>query len=133
MHNKFEFINPPELGKHPGYSNGIKTPSASLLFVAGQVAWDEANKIVSSEFVGQFDQALSNVLTVVRQAGGVPEDIVRLTIYVLDRREYLENLKLLGEAYRRQMGKHYAAMTLVEVRGFMEEGAKVELEATAVL
>lgn len=133
MSSELEFINPPELGKHSGYSNGVKAQSSSLLFIAGQVAWDEANQIVSSEFVGQFDKALSNVLAVVRQAGGKPENLVRLTIYVLDRREYLANRKPLGEAYQRQMGKHYPVMTLVEVKGLLEDSAKLELEATAAL
>ncbi len=133
MHNAMEFINPPETGKHPGFSHGVKVQCGSLLFVAGQVGWDEAGRIVSSDFVGQFDKALSNVLAVVRQAGGQPSNIVRLTLYVLDRREYTANLKPMGEAYRSQMGKHYPAMTLVEVKGLLEEGCKLELEATAAL
>ncbi len=133
MQNNMEFINPPEAGKHPGFSHGVKVSCSSLLFVAGQVGWDEAGRIVSSDFVGQFDKALSNVLAVVRQAGGEPSSIVRLTLYVLDRREYMANLKPLGKAYQNRMGKHYPAMTLVEVKGLLEEGCKLELEATAVL
>ena len=89
----------------------IPRAAVSLLFVAGQVGWDETGRIVSSDIVGQFDKALSNVLAVVRQAGGEPASIVRLTLYVLDRREYRANMKPLGEAYRSQMGKHYPAMT----------------------
>lgn len=133
MQNKLELINPPELGKHSGYSHGVKVQSGSLLFIAGQIGWDETGKFSSSEFVGQFDQTLANVLAVVRQGGGVPESIARLTIYVLDRQEFLANLKPLGEIYQRRMGKHFPAITLVEVKGLYEEGAKVEIEGTAAL
>jgi len=133
MKPNIELINPPELGPHPGYSQGMKTESARLLFVSGQVGWDSEAKLVSAEFLAQYEQALANVLAVVRQAGGQPENLVRLTIYVLDREEYLANRKPVGEVYRRQMGKHYPAMTLVEVKGFLEDGARVELEATAAL
>ncbi|MBI3935192.1 MAG: RidA family protein [Acidobacteria bacterium] len=126
-------INPPELGKHTGYSQGVVTHAGTLLFISGQVAWDEHSTIVSPEFAAQFSKALSNVLAVVRAAGGKPENLVRLTIYVLDRKEYIANLKQVGNVYRQQMGTHYPAMTLVEVKGLFEEGAKVELEATAAL
>ena len=133
VQNNMEFINPPEAGKHPGFSHGVKVACGSLLFVAGQVGWDENGMVVSTEFVGQLAKALSNVLSMVRQEGGQPFNIVRVTIYVLDRREYTANLKPMGEAYRSQMGKHYPAMTLVEVKGLLEEGCKLKLEATAVL
>ena len=133
MANQLEMINPPELGKHAGYSQGVKAHSGALLFVAGQVAWDQQSRIVSSDFTAQFTQALSNILTVVRAAGGEPGSIVRLTIYVTDRGEYLANSKAVGDAYRAQMGKHYPAMTLLEVSGLLEEGAKLELEATAMI
>ena len=133
MNPKLELINPPELGQHPGYSQAVKVQAGSLLFLSGQVGWDETGKLVSSEFVAQFEQALANVVTAVRAAGGKPEDIVRLTIYFLDRREYQADLKRLGEAYRRHLGRHFPAMTAIEVKGFFEEGAKVELEATAAL
>lgn len=133
METKLEYINPAECGAHPGFSHGIKTQPGSLLFIAGQVGWDENAKIVSNEFTGQFEKALSNLLTVVREAGGRPENVVRLTIYVVDRTEYLASVKSVGQAYRKLMGKHYPAMTLVEIRGLVEEGAKLELEATAVL
>lgn len=133
MQNKIELINPPELGKHSGYSQGVKAQGGSLVFVAGQVAWNQQGQIVSPDFSAQFAKALANVLTVLRASGGQPENLVRLTIYVLDRREYLANRKGVGEAYRQQMGNHYPAMTLVEVQGLLEEGAKLELEATAVV
>lgn len=133
MPNQLQFVNPPELGAHSGYSQGVKTQAGPLLFLSGQVAWDEHCRIVSTDFVEQFAKALSNVLAVVRAAGGLPESLVRMTIYVLDRNEYVANTKKIGEAYRQQMGKHFPAMTLVEVKGLLETGAKVELEATAVL
>ena len=133
MPNHVDLINPPELGKHSGYSQGVKASAGSWLFISGQVAWDEQSRIVSPDFAAQFSKALDNVLIVVRAAGGQPESIVRLTIYVLDRKEYAASAKKVGEAYRQRMGKHYPAMTLVEVKGLFEDGAKLELEATAVL
>ncbi|OHE17940.1 MAG: hypothetical protein A2X96_11465 [Syntrophobacterales bacterium GWC2_56_13] len=133
MESTLEYINPAECGAHPGFSHGVKTQPGSMLFIAGQVGWNEHGKMVSTEFVGQFEKALSNLLAVVREAGGRPENVVRLTIYVLDRNEYLGSVRPLGQAYRQLMGKHYPAMTLVEVKGLAEECAKLELEATAVL
>ena len=133
MQREQELINPAELGKHPGYSQGVRTASGKLLFVAGQVGWDDRGVIVSSEFTEQFAKALANVITVVRAAGGSPDTIARMTIYVLDKKEYLANLKGIGKLYREQMGSHYPAMTLLEVKGLLEEGAKVEIEATAAL
>ena len=133
MQTKLELINPPELGLHSGYSQGVKTQGGSLVFISGQVAWDDQNRIVSADFGEQFAKALANVLVVVRAAGGQPESLVRLTLYVLDRQEYNANLKKVGAAYREQVGRHFPAMTLVEVKGLLEEGAKLELEATAVI
>jgi len=133
MPNKTEFINPAEVGAHSGYSHGVKVQSSSLLFVAGQIGRDEAGQFVGPALVAQYEKALANLLAVVRQGGGVPENVVQLTIYVLDRREFLANRKPLGEVYRRQMGKHYPAITLVEVKGLFEEAARVELEAIAAL
>jgi enamine deaminase RidA (YjgF/YER057c/UK114 family) len=133
MPNPFELINPPELGRHSGYSQGVRTQAGPLLFIAGQVAWDEQSRIVSADFSEQFAKALSNVLTVVRAAGGRPETVARLTMYVTDRSEYIASAKKVGEVYRQLMGRHYPAMTLVEVKGLLEEGAKLELEATAAL
>ncbi len=127
-------INPKELGAPRGYSHGILTPPGSrLLFVAGQVGWDAEQRLVSDNFLGQFDQALTNVVAVVQAAGGDARHIARLRIYVLDKQEYLEDLRGVGEAYRRVMGKHFPAMALVEVRGLVEPGAKVEIEGTAAI
>lgn len=118
-----------------GYSNGMLAPAGSrLLFVGGQIAWDADQKIVApGDFAGQFRQALANVVAVVRAAGGLPEHLVRLTIYVTSRADYLASLKQLGPAYRELMGKHYPAMACVQVAGLVEEGALVEIEGTAAL
>jgi enamine deaminase RidA (YjgF/YER057c/UK114 family) len=103
------------------------------LFVAGQIGWDQQGRLVGEDFVAQFAKALDNVLVVVREAGGGPSSLVRLAIYLTDRREYQERTRELGIAYRERMGKHYPAMTLLEVKALLEEGAKVELEAVALL
>jgi len=126
-----EVVTPPALASPRGYSHGLK--GGELLFVAGQIGWDAQQRVVSSDFVAQFAQALDNVLAVVRAAGGVPETIARLTIYVTDKHEYRARARDVGTAYRERMGRHYPAMTLVEVRALLEDAAKVEIEATAVL
>lgn len=130
----FTFINPSSLGPPNGYSNGLLTDSdARLLFIAGQIAWDENQKIVSDDFVEQFDKALENVLTVVTAAGGEPVQIARLIIYVTNKTEYRERTKEVGERYRKHMGKHFPAMVLVQVAGLLDDAAKVEIEGIAVL
>ncbi len=127
-------INPAELGAPRGYSNGmLAARGAQMLFVAGQVGWDEKQRIVGDGFAEQFARALENVVTVVREAGGRPEHLARLTIYLVDRREYLAALEEVGTAYRGIMGRHYPAMALLEVKALLEPGAKVEIEATAAL
>ncbi|HZI19173.1 MAG TPA: RidA family protein [Pyrinomonadaceae bacterium] len=129
-----EFVNPEALGRPRGYSNGVIAPAGGrLLFVAGQIAWDERQRIVSADFVEQFDRALGNVLAVVAEAGGRPESIARLLIYVTDKREYAARTREVGERWRARMGRHYPAMALVEVRGLLEDEARVEIEAVAVL
>lgn len=127
-------INPAQLGAPRGYSNGMLAPAhGRLLFVAGQIGWNSEQKLVSKAFTSQFRQALKNVVTVVRTTGGEPMHIGRLTIYVVDKEEYLAELVRIGKAYRAVMGKHFPAMTLVEVSGLLEPGARVEIEATAVV
>ena len=117
-----------------GYSNGLLADAGGkLLFIAGQIAWDEEQKIVSDDFVEQFDRALANVITVVKAAGGNPDNIARLVIYVIDKIEYRERTKEVGERYRKHMGKHFPPMTLVEVKGLLDDRAKVEIEGMAVL
>lgn len=129
-----KFINPPSLGPPRGYSNGVMTdPGARLLFIAGQVGWNEQQKITSADFVEQFDRALANVVAVVTDAGGRPEQIARLLVYVTDRNEYKLRTRELGESYRAHMGRHFPAMALVEVKGLLDDEAKVEIEGVAVL
>jgi len=115
-----------------GYSNGV-IAEGRMLFVAGQVGWDAQARMVEGNLVAQFDQALSNVLEVVRTAGGVPDSLVRLTLYVVDRKDYAAKSIEIGRAYRARVGKHFPAMTLVEVRSLLEDTALVELEAIACL
>jgi enamine deaminase RidA (YjgF/YER057c/UK114 family) len=127
-------INPESLGAPRGYSNGVLTAAGGrLLFVAGQVGWDERQTIVSDDFAGQFDRALANVVAVVTAAGGAPDHIARLVIYVTNKQEYTGSLKKIGQSYRAHMGKHFPAMVLVEVKGLLDDNAKVEIEAVAVL
>ncbi|MDP7034368.1 MAG: RidA family protein [Planctomycetota bacterium] len=129
-----EMIHPPGWDPPKGYSNGVlAAPGGRLLFVAGQVAWSAEQTIVGEDFPGQFRQALSNVVDVVRTAGGAPEHLTRLTIYVTDRNAYLDNLRDVGAAYREIMGRHFPAMALVQVAALIETGAQIEIEGTAVL
>jgi enamine deaminase RidA (YjgF/YER057c/UK114 family) len=131
---KFEFINPAALGTPKGFSNGVLSePGSRLLFIAGQIAWNAQQKITSSDFVEQFDRALANVITVVEAAGGKPDQIARLIIYVTNKREYQQRTREVGERYRAHMGKHYPAMVLVEVKSLLDEAAKVEIEGIAAL
>ena len=129
----FTFINPESLGAPHGYSNGVLTEGGRLLFIAGQIAWNQQQQIVSGDLVEQFDQALANVITVVTEAGGRPEQIARLVIYVTDKNEYRERMQEIGERYRARMSKHFPAMVLVEVKSLLEDSAKIEIEGTAVL
>src|SRR5262245_36383917 len=131
---QFTTINPESLGAPRGYSNGLLVDAGGrLLFIAGQIAWDKDQTIVSSDFVEQFDRALGNVVTVVQAAGGESSNIARLVIYVTSKREYLEQTKTVGERYRKHMGKHFPAMVLVEVKSLLDDAAKVEIEGIAVL
>ena len=104
-----------------------------MVFLAGQVGWNAEQRFESGDFVAQARQSLANIVTLVAEAGGRAEHITRLTWFVLDKREYLSRLRELGEAYRGVMGKHFPAMTLVQVGALVEEGAKVEIEGTAVV
>lgn len=127
-------INPEALGFPRGYSNGVLADAGGrLLFVAGQIAWNQQQKIVSTDFVEQFDQALANVIRVVAEADGLPKNIARLVIYVTDKKEYLARTAEVGERYRRHMERHFPAMVLVEVNSLLDDKAKVEIEAIAVL
>jgi enamine deaminase RidA (YjgF/YER057c/UK114 family) len=125
-------INPADLSPPRGYSHGVLA-EGRLLFVAGQVGWTTDGRLISDHFVDQFDQALANVLSVVRAAGGTRESLARLTIYVVDKSAYVAAQRAIGERYRARMARHFPAMTLVEVRSLLEPGALVEIEATAVI
>jgi enamine deaminase RidA (YjgF/YER057c/UK114 family) len=129
----FKFINPESLGPPQGYSNGVLASGSKLLFVAGQIGWDEKQSIVSDDFVAQFDRALANVVRVVTEAGGNPQQLARLVIYVTDKNEYVARRKEVGECYSAHLAKHFPAMVLVEVKSLLDDRAKVEIEAVAVL
>jgi enamine deaminase RidA (YjgF/YER057c/UK114 family) len=130
----FKFINPASLGSPRGYSNGVIAEAPGrLLFIAGQIGWNEQQKIVSADLVQQFDRALANLISVVDQAGGSPDGIARLVIYVTDKNEYKNRMRDIGLCYRERMGKHFPSMTLVEVKGLLDDEAKVEIEGIAVL
>ncbi|MGH7580718.1 MAG: SDR family NAD(P)-dependent oxidoreductase [Gemmatimonadales bacterium] len=134
MSGRFTIVNPEELGAPRGWNNGmLAARGGRTLFIAGQTARDGSGRVPAVDFVTQFDQALGNVLTVLRQAGGEPGDIGRLTIYVTDMAQYRAGLKPLGEAYRKRMETHFPAMALVEVKSLVDPNAVVEIEATAVL
>lgn len=125
-------LQPPSWAKPKGYANGIAA-RGQLVFVAGMIGWNQDCRFETHDFVGQVHQALSNIVAVVQEAGGRPEDIVRLTWFVTDRHEYLASLEHLGPAYREVMGRHYPVMSVVEVSALIEDAAKVEIEATAVI
>jgi enamine deaminase RidA (YjgF/YER057c/UK114 family) len=125
-------VNPDTLARPRGYSHGIKG-QGELLFVAGQIGWNREGRMVATDLVEQFAQALDNVLEVVRRAGGKPESLARMALYVTDKKEYRLRAKPLGEAYRKRLGKHFPAMVLVEVKSLLEDDAKIEIEAIAIL
>ena len=130
----FTFINPESLGAPNGYTNGVLTEAGGRwLFIAGQIGWDENQKIVSDDLIEQFDRALANVITIVTEAGGKSDQIARLIIYVIDKDQYRTRMKEIGERYRARMGKHFPAMVLVQVAGLLEDHAKIEIEGIAVL
>jgi enamine deaminase RidA (YjgF/YER057c/UK114 family) len=125
-------LQPPGWPRPRGYANGVEA-EGRLVFVAGQIGWDESGAFPAADLPGQVRQALRNVLAVVTEAGGAAEDIARMTWYVTDRDEYLARTREIGEAYREVMGRHYPAMAVVQVVALIEEQARVEIEATAVV
>ena len=127
-----KILQPPGWARAKGFSNGIAA-KGNLVFIAGQIGWTGDCKWEARDFAGQFRQALKNILAVLKEANGKPEHIVRLTWYVLDKQEYLNSLKSVGEAYRELMGKHYPTMAVVQVSGLVENEARLEIEATAVV
>ncbi len=131
----FDVVNPEALGQPRGWNNGMMAPAGGrIVFVAGQVAADDSGGVPPGvPFIDQFGEALRRALIVVREAGGGPEHVGRLTIYVSDMDAYRESVRHLGAVYREHMGRNYPAMALVEVSRLVETGAMVEIEATAVL
>jgi enamine deaminase RidA (YjgF/YER057c/UK114 family) len=125
-------LQPPGWPRPSGYSNGMSA-SGRMIFTAGMIGWDEREMIVSHRLEEQFGQALRNVLAVLAEDGGGPEHIVRLTIYITNRSEYLSRRDDLAPVWKSIMGTHYPAMALVEVKGLVNSAALVEIEATAVV
>lgn len=132
MTQAHQVLHPKSWKAPKGFANGIAA-EGRLVFLAGQVGWNAEQVFESEDFVTQTRQALANIVALVAEAGGKPEHIVRLTWFVLDKRDYLSRLRELGDAYRRVMGKHFPAMSLVQVGALVEDQAKVEIEATAVV
>jgi enamine deaminase RidA (YjgF/YER057c/UK114 family) len=130
--NNPRILHPKRWKPTSGYANGI-VASGKTIFVGGQIGWNANQQFESDDFVEQTRQALQNVVDVLAEAGAGPEHLVRLTWYVVDRREYARRRKEVGKVYRSVIGRHYPTMTLVEVSALVEDAAKVEIEATAVL
>jgi enamine deaminase RidA (YjgF/YER057c/UK114 family) len=126
------FLHPRNWKRPMGYANGI-VAKGRVVFLAGQVGWNAEQKFESDDFVGQVRQALANIVTLIAEAGGTAENITRLTWFVVDKAEYMSRLGDLGKAYRSVMGEHFPAMSLVQVVALVENEARVEIEATAVL
>ncbi|HEX6689518.1 MAG TPA: RidA family protein [Burkholderiales bacterium] len=127
-----QILQPPSWARARGFSNGIAA-SGKLVFIAGQIGWTGQGKWEARDFAGQFRQTIKNILAVLAEANGKPEHIVRLTWYVIDKKEYLSSLQEVGAAYRELMGKHYPTMAVVQVSGLVEDQARLEIEATAVV
>ena len=132
MSETHEFLHPQHWKKPKGFANGI-VAEGRVVFLAGQIGWNAEQKFDSTDFVAQTRQALANIVALVAEAGGGPEHITRLTWFVIDKKDYLSHLRELGDAYRAVMGKHFPTMTLVQVVALVEDLAKVEIEATAVV
>ena len=130
--DSFDILQPKHWALPKGYANGIAARGRQV-FIAGQIGWDAHGALVSGDFVAQVEQALSNIVAVLAEAGGEPRHIARMTWYLTDKAEYLARQKEIGAAYRRIIGRNFPAMTAVVVAGLLETGAKVEIEATAVI
>ena len=130
--NTMKVLQPPGWAKPRGYANGIAARGTQV-FISGQIGWDAECKFVSDDFAAQAKQALANIVAVLAEAGGKPEHITRMTWYVVDKREYVASYKAIGEAYRDIIGRNFPAMSAVQVVALVEDRAKVEIEATAVV
>ena len=128
-----ETLLPPAWAPPIGYANGIAADPGRLVFIAGQVGWDAQQRFHSEDLVPQFDQALANVLEVLAQAGGRPEHIARMTCFCCDKPAYLAARRDLGAVWKRRMGTHYPAMSMIFVADLLDSPGKIELEATAVV
>jgi enamine deaminase RidA (YjgF/YER057c/UK114 family) len=126
------FLHPEHWARTRGFSHGVAAEGRQV-FVAGQVGWNARQEIMGDDFVAQVEQALHNVVDILAEADARPEHLVRLTWYVCDKQEYLTRSSEVGEVYRRVIGRHYPAMTLVQVAALVEDRARVEIEATAVV
>jgi enamine deaminase RidA (YjgF/YER057c/UK114 family) len=127
-----EFLHPRNWKRAKGYSNGVAA-EGRMIFIAGQIGWNADQQFESLDFVAQVRRALENVVAVVHEAGGRCEHVTRLTWFITDKAEYLSRLPEVGEAYRSVMGKHFPAMTMVQVTALIEDRARVEIEASAVV
>jgi enamine deaminase RidA (YjgF/YER057c/UK114 family) len=127
-----ELLHPSNWKPAIGYANGVLA-EGRLVFLGGHIGWNGQQQFETDDFVGQVDQTLANILEVLAEADGGPEHIVRMTWYITDKQEYLARLKDMGAVYRARMGRHFPAMAMVQVAGLIEDQAKVEIEATAVL
>jgi enamine deaminase RidA (YjgF/YER057c/UK114 family) len=116
-----------------GYANGILAPEGRVVFIAGQVGWDAEERFHSEDLVPQFEQALRNILAILAEAGGVPSDICRMTAFCIDKPAYLKGRRDLGRIWKRLIGEHYPAMSMIFVSDLLDTPAKIELEATAVI
>jgi len=128
-----QILQPPAWAKPKGFANGIAVRGGTTVYIAGQVGFTGQGEWREKAFAGQFRQALGNILDVLAEAGGRPEHIVRLTWYVLDKAEYLASLQEVGAAYRELMGRHYPVMAVLQVGALVEDAARLEIEATAVV
>ena len=127
-----DFLQPPDWIRARGYSNGVSA-SGRTVCISGMIGWDGQAKFHTDDFAGQVRQALENIVAVLNEANAKPEHIVRMTWYVIDKKEYVAAYKEVGEAYRDVIGRHYPTMTAVQVAGLIEDRAKVEIEVTAIV
>jgi enamine deaminase RidA (YjgF/YER057c/UK114 family) len=132
MFQHMQFLHPKSWAPTKGFSNGVAAEGRQV-FVAGQIGWNARQEIVDDDFAAQVEQALRNVVDVLAEADARPEHLVRLTWYVTDKKEYLARAREVGQAYQRVIGRHFPAMTLVQVVALVEDRAKVEIEATAIV
>lgn len=127
-----EFLNPKTWKPAKGYANGV-VASGKTIYLGGLIGWNANQEFETDDFVGQVDQTLKNIRAVLDEAGARPEHLVRMTWYITDKQEYLSSLREMGAVYRATLGRHFPAMAMVQVVALMEDRAKVEIEATAVI